>query len=338
MRHRYASALAVLLCLGLAPAASATPGQGPAPPDTPAGRRIQALLKAFEAGSPDAIRAFIAANFSEAALKEAPLDQRTQRLSGMAKQIGPLDFQKMLPGGDDRASFLARAKNSGDWLEVGLQLDPAPPHGIRGLRFEQTEGPDAARETRKGSDAEVAAAADAHLRQLAETGAFSGVVLIAKNGTPFFHKAYGLADRAFGVPNRTDTKFNLGSINKTFTQTAIGQLAEKGRLSLSDTIRKHLPDYPNRGGRQDHDRAAPDDDLGHGRFLRREVRRDAEEPDPDARRTISASSRRIRSSSSPEPAGATRTRATSCSASSSRRSRARPTTTTCARTSTGRPG
>ena len=206
MRLRCASALAVLLCLGLAPAASATPGQGPAPPDTPAGRRIQALLKAFEAGSPDAIRAFIAANFSEAALKEAPLDQRTQRLSGMAKQIGPLDFQKMLTGGDDRASFLARAKNSGDWLEVGLQLDPAPPHGIRGLRFEQTEGPDTARETRKGSDAEVAAAADAHLRQLAETGAFSGVVLIAKNGTPFFQKAYGMADRVVRGPEPDRTR------------------------------------------------------------------------------------------------------------------------------------
>ncbi len=245
MRLRHASALAVFLCLGLAPAASATPPQGPAPPDTPAGRRIQALLKAFEAGSPDAIRAFIAANFSEAALAEAPLDQRTQRLSGMAKQTGPLEFQKMLPGGDDRAAFLARAKTSGDWLEVGLQLDPAPPHGIRGLRFEQTEGPDAVRETRKGSDAEVAAAADAHLRQLADSEAFSGVVLLARNGTPFFHKAYGLADRAFGVPNQNETKFNLGSINKTFTQTAIGQLAGKGRLSLSDTIRRHLPDYPN---------------------------------------------------------------------------------------------
>ncbi len=244
MRLRCASALAVVLCIGLAPAAFAGP-EGPAPPDTPAGRRIQALLKAFEAGSPDAIRAFIAANFSEAALKEAPLDQRTERLSGMAKQIGPLEFQKMLPGGGDRAAFLARAKNSGDWLEIGLQLDPAPPRGIRGLRFEQTEGPDAVRQTRKGSDAEVAAAAGPYLRGLAESGDFSGVVLLAKNGAPFFHEAYGMADRAFGVPNRIDTKFNLGSINKTFTQTAIGQLAGKGRLSLSDTVRKHLPDYPN---------------------------------------------------------------------------------------------
>jgi D-alanyl-D-alanine carboxypeptidase len=244
MRPRCASALAVLLCLGLASteAAAAAPET---PPDTPAGRRVQALLKAFETGSPEAVRPFIASNFSEAALEETSLDQRTQRLSGIAQQIGPLEFVKMLPGPDDRTAFLARAGKSGDWLEIGIQLDPAPPHGIRGLRFEQREGPDAAKEPRKGSDAEVSAAAETHLRGLAESGAFSGVVLIAKNGVPFFQKAYGMADRSFGISNRPDTRFNLGSINKTFTQTAIGQLAEKGRLSLSDTIRRHLPDYPS---------------------------------------------------------------------------------------------
>ena len=70
-------------------------------------------------------------------------------------------------------------------------------------------------------------------------------MLIAKDGKPFFHKAYGMANRDFGASNRPDTKFNLGSINKVFTQVAIAQLAEQGKLSLSDTIRKHLPDYPS---------------------------------------------------------------------------------------------
>lgn len=74
---------------------------------------------------------------------------------------------------------------------------------------------------------------------------FSGVVMLAKDGTPALSKAWGMADPAKGIANRPDTKFNLGSINKFFTHVAIGQLAAAGKLSLSDTIRKHLPDYPS---------------------------------------------------------------------------------------------
>jgi CubicO group peptidase (beta-lactamase class C family) len=43
-----------------------------------------------------------------------------------------------------------------------------------------------------------------------------------------------------------DTKFNLGSINKSFTSVAIGQLAQQGKLSFNDLISKYLPDYPNK--------------------------------------------------------------------------------------------
>jgi CubicO group peptidase (beta-lactamase class C family) len=74
---------------------------------------------------------------------------------------------------------------------------------------------------------------------------FSGVVMLAKNGEPQFTRAWGYADPAKTTPNRIDTKFNLGSINKFFTKVAIGQLAAAGKLSLSDTIRKYLPDYPS---------------------------------------------------------------------------------------------
>jgi CubicO group peptidase (beta-lactamase class C family)/predicted aspartyl protease len=79
----------------------------------------------------------------------------------------------------------------------------------------------------------------------AAQGKFSGVVLLAENGKPVMTKAWGFADAAQKIPNKPDTKFNLGSINKIFTQVAIGQLAAAGKLSLDDTIRKNLPDYPS---------------------------------------------------------------------------------------------
>src|ERR1043165_9673037 len=68
-------------------------------------------------------------------------------------------------------------------------------------------------------------------------GKFSGVVMLAKDGQPVLERAYN--------GHRIDTKFNLGSINKIFTKVAIGQLAAAGKISLSDTVRKHLPDYPS---------------------------------------------------------------------------------------------
>jgi CubicO group peptidase (beta-lactamase class C family) len=69
---------------------------------------------------------------------------------------------------------------------------------------------------------------------------FSGVVLLASNGKPFFRKVYGVASRRYGVPNRIDTKFNLGSMNKMFTTIAIAQLFEQGRLTYEDPIGRYL--------------------------------------------------------------------------------------------------
>jgi CubicO group peptidase (beta-lactamase class C family) len=81
---------------------------------------------------------------------------------------------------------------------------------------------------------------------LAEADLFSGAVLVAKDGRPLFAGAYGLANAAHGVPNRLDTKFNLGSMNKMFTGVAVAQLAAQGRLAFDDPLAGHVPDYPRR--------------------------------------------------------------------------------------------
>jgi CubicO group peptidase (beta-lactamase class C family) len=98
----------------------------------------------------------------------------------------------------------------------------------------------------KLSDREIVQQAEAYADKLTEEGRFSGAVLVAKDGKPLFQKAYGLASRAFNVPNKVDTKFNLGSMNKMFTAVAVAQLAQQGKLNSSDPLIKHLPDYPNK--------------------------------------------------------------------------------------------
>ncbi len=84
------------------------------------------------------------------------------------------------------------------------------------------------------------------LDSLAKAGQFSGVAVVAKNGVPVFQRAYGMADRERGVANNPETAFNLGSINKIFTQIAILQLRAAGKLDLDSTLATYWPDYPNK--------------------------------------------------------------------------------------------
>ncbi len=95
------------------------------------------------------------------------------------------------------------------------------------------------------SEKEVVEKTTTFLEGLKSRDGFSGAVLIAKDGVPILKKAYGYANRSFDVPNRVDTKFNLGSMNKMFTATAIMQLVEQGKISLDGKIVDYIPDYPN---------------------------------------------------------------------------------------------
>lgn len=81
---------------------------------------------------------------------------------------------------------------------------------------------------------------------LATENKLSGVLLVAKDGATVASKAVGVANKTTGAKIDLNTKFNLGSMNKMFTAVAIAQLAQAGRLSFTDTVGKHLPDYPNR--------------------------------------------------------------------------------------------
>ncbi len=112
--------------------------------------------------------------------------------------------------------------------------------------YAQSKRQPEAGETGKTTDADMARELESYLDKLIAEDSFSGAVLVARDGVPIFRKAYGLANKSGNVPNRLDTKFNIGSLNKMFTAVAVAQLAERGKLSFDDTIGKHLPNYPNK--------------------------------------------------------------------------------------------
>ena len=109
----------------------------------------------------------------------------------------------------------------------------------------QTAGETASRPA-SVSEPELVKRLTASVDSLARAGSFSGVVVLSKRGATVYQSAHGFADRERSLPNNAQTGFNLGSINKIFTQIAIRQLEAAGKLDLDDTLAKVWPDYPNK--------------------------------------------------------------------------------------------
>jgi CubicO group peptidase (beta-lactamase class C family) len=78
----------------------------------------------------------------------------------------------------------------------------------------------------------------------AEANAFSGAVLVARDGEILLDRGYGFANREWLIPNDGDTKFRLGSITKQFTAVAIMILNERGLVDLDAPVKVWLPDAP----------------------------------------------------------------------------------------------
>ena len=57
---------------------------------------------------------------------------------------------------------------------------------------------------------------DTYVKPYLDLAAFSGAVLIARHDTILLERAYGTANYELGVPNRTDTRFHIASVSKTF--------------------------------------------------------------------------------------------------------------------------
>ena len=85
---------------------------------------------------------------------------------------------------------------------------------------------------------------DALVKQYQDLDIFSGIVLVAEQGEPMYHKAFGLANRETNTANTLNTKFDIGSMNKSFTKTVILQLLEEGKLKVSDKLGQYLSGFP----------------------------------------------------------------------------------------------
>lgn len=73
------------------------------------------------------------------------------------------------------------------------------------------------------------------------------VCAVSQHGKIVVNKAYGSADLERDVPLKTNSVFDAGSLTKQFVAAAALTLVEDKRISLSDDIRKYIPELPDYG-------------------------------------------------------------------------------------------
>ncbi|MBL4655045.1 MAG: beta-lactamase family protein [Bacteroidia bacterium] len=88
---------------------------------------------------------------------------------------------------------------------------------------------------------------DSLLNSLDFTNSPGCVLGVMQDGKFMYKKAFGMANIDSGISLTTESIFGIMSITKQFTAACILLLAQEGKLSLKDDIRKYFPEMPDYG-------------------------------------------------------------------------------------------
>ncbi|TCK82950.1 serine hydrolase domain-containing protein [Albibacterium bauzanense] len=88
---------------------------------------------------------------------------------------------------------------------------------------------------------------DEFMKRLHSRSAFNGNVLVAKGGKIIYKNSFGWADYLHRDSLNINSQFELASVSKPLTATAILMLIEQGKLRLDQTVNDFFPDFPYEG-------------------------------------------------------------------------------------------
>lgn len=240
--------LSIALALALSAGQGLLPSIARAQPNSIEEARALRLVAAI--GSGDAAQLFEA---MQTEFAPSLLERRPGGWQGLAEMLASHHSGMEVVGveiSEEHRMDVVTRDPGGTWrLELGFE--PAPPHRIAGFGIGSEDESDEGDvelpplELPGGGAEALSPALRRWFDQVHEKHGFSGAALVVWRGATLLRGAWGLADRRWRVPNHTDTRFDLGSINKSFTRVAIGRLLAQGRLALDDTLAEVLPDYPN---------------------------------------------------------------------------------------------
>ncbi len=214
-------------------------------PTTPAGQKARLFWEAFLRSDTQGVKKFFESSLPAEKLKATPAEKRAEQLLNIRRQLGEISLQKLLSSGPFDVTLIV-TNLSQEYFKLELDFKKSGNDlFLEKFTLDEAGPEDLAPPLPALTLPEAIQGFEQVIEKAVRDDRFSGVVLVAKDFQPIFFKPYGLASQEFEVPNRTDTRFNLGSINKIFTKIAIAQLVAKDQLSLDDKLGKFLPAYPN---------------------------------------------------------------------------------------------
>jgi CubicO group peptidase (beta-lactamase class C family) len=88
---------------------------------------------------------------------------------------------------------------------------------------------------------------DEFFTKLHRHGAFNGSVLVSKAGKVIYKRSLGFLDRAKKELLTDSSMFQLASVSKVITATAVLMLHERGLLDIKKPVNDYFPDFPYLG-------------------------------------------------------------------------------------------
>ncbi len=95
--------------------------------------------------------------------------------------------------------------------------------------------------------APVRAKVDSVFASLDRTDSPGCALGISRNGVPVYERGYGMSDLQQRQSIAPSSIFHVASISKQFAAVSVALLAEEGKLSLDDDVRKHVSEVPDHG-------------------------------------------------------------------------------------------
>ena len=209
---------------------------------SPAETRAREIAALISSGDRAAVRKYVEANFGDQ-MRSLPMERHLNFFMFEHDSSRGLEVVSVQDSSATDVTLLVKNKLTGNYQGLRVAVDANPPHKITGIGRRPPKPP--AGETRKLSEKDIARELDEFAKKLAAADVFAGTILLARNGEVVYKGAFGVANKDFNAPNRIDTKFNLGSMNKMFTAVSIAQLVERGKMSFDDPLSKFIPDFPN---------------------------------------------------------------------------------------------